>query len=137
VAFALNFIPVLGSVIAGIPPFILALLVYDLPRGLIVATGYISINALIGNVVEPSLVGRRFGLSTLVVIVSVLFWGWLWGPAGMLLAVPMTMILKVAVDHSYEFQWLAVAITADRKRRKIPADEDEDDIPISSDTETV
>ena len=135
-AFALNFIPVIGSVIAGIPPLILALLVYDIPRGLIVGLGYVAINTLIGNFVEPSLVGRRFGLSTLVVIVSVLFWGWLWGPAGMLLAVPMTMILKVAVDHSYEFQWLAVAITAERKRHKV-VEEDDDEVPISSDTETV
>lgn len=113
-AFALNYIPVVGSVIAGIPPVVLALLVHDLPRGVIVAVGYASINAFIGNFVEPSLLGRRFGLSTLAVIVSVLFWGWLWGPVGMLLAVPMTMIIKVALDHSYEFHWLAVAVTPEK-----------------------
>ena len=132
-AFTLNFIPVIGSVIAGIPPFILALIAFDIPRGLIVAGGYVAINGLIGNVVEPSMMGRRFGLSTLVVLVAVLFWGWLWGPAGMLLAVPMTMILKVAVDHSYEFQWLAVAITSDRGRKKQALDEEQ----IGSDTESV
>lgn len=121
-AFALNYIPVIGSVMAGIPPFILALLVKDLPVTIVVATGYVCINGLIGNFVEPSLMGRRFGLSTLVVIVSVLFWGWVWGPAGMLLAVPLTMILKVSLDHSYEFHWLAVAITSERatKTPKLP-----------------
>jgi len=113
-AFALNYIPVIGSIIAGIPPFILAVLVFDLPRGIIVGAGYILINFFVGNFVEPSMMGRRFGLSTLVVIVSVLFWGWLWGPAGMLLAVPMTMIVKVTLDHSYEFHWLAVAITPEK-----------------------
>ena len=113
-AFALNYIPVVGSIIAGIPPAILAILVFDTPRGIIVIVGYTVINVFIGNIVEPSLMGRRFGLSTLVVITSVLFWGWLWGPAGMLLAVPITMILKVALDHSYEFHWLAVAITPEQ-----------------------
>jgi len=134
-AFALNYIPVIGSVIAGIPPVILATLAYDFPRGVIVATGFVAINTLIGNFVEPSLLGRRFGLSTLVVIVSVVFWGWLWGPAGMLLAVPMTMILKVAVDHSYEFQWLAVAITAERRRKRVV--EEEPETASGSDTESV
>jgi len=131
-AFALNYIPVLGSIIAGVPPLILALLVYDLPRGIIVGVGYGLINTLIGNFLEPSMLGRRFGLSTLVVIISVVFWGWLWGPVGMLLAVPMTMILKVAVDHSYEFQWLAVAITTESAKGS-----DDDDLEISSETESV
>ncbi len=117
-AFTLNYIPVVGSIIAGIPPIILAILVHDLPRGVIVAVGYLSINTFIGNFVEPSMLGRRFGLSTLVVIVSVLFWGWLWGPVGMLLAVPMTMIIKVALDHSYEFHWLAVAVTPEKENKQ-------------------
>jgi len=114
-AYTLNYVPVIGSIIAGIPPTILAVLAYDLPRGLIIVAGYGCINIFIGNVVEPSLMGRRFGLSTLVVIVSVLFWGWLWGPVGMLLAVPLTMIIKVALDHSYEFHWLAVAMTSESR----------------------
>lgn len=130
-AFALNYIPVVGSIIAGLPPFILALLVADLPTGIIIAVGYILINFFIGNFVEPSLMGRRFGLSTLVVIISVLFWGWLWGPVGMLLAVPLTMIIKVALDHSYEYHWLAVAITPEKvpkppkvaKPKKVGADD--------------
>lgn len=115
-AFALNYIPVVGSIIAGIPPAVLAILVHDFPRGVIVVSGYALINIFIGNFVEPSLMGRRFGLSTLVVIISVMFWGWLWGPVGMLLAVPLTMIIKVALDHSYEFHWLAVAMTPERNK---------------------
>jgi len=133
-AFGLNFVPVIGSIVAGIPPVILATLIVDIPRGIIVAIGYILINAIIGNFVEPSLLGRRFGLSTLAVIISVLFWGWLWGPVGMLLAVPLMMILKVAVDHSYEFQWLAVAITTEKKKKK---EEEDDSLPVSSETESV
>ena len=76
-AFALNFIPVLGSIIAGVPPFIVAFLVDGGPSALAVGVGYISINIFLGNFLEPMLMGRRFGLSTLVVIISVLFWGFI------------------------------------------------------------
>jgi AI-2 transport protein TqsA len=113
-AFALNFIPVLGSIIAGVPPFILAFLVDGGPSALAVGVGYISINIFLGNFLEPMLMGRRFGLSTLVVIISVLFWGFVWGPVGMFLAVPLTMVLKVMLDNSDELRWIAVAITKEK-----------------------
>jgi len=109
-AFALNYIPVVGSFIAGIPPALLALLVFGMPEAVAVAGGYFLINTFLGNFVEPMLMGRRFGLSTLVVLISVMFWGWLWGPIGMLLAVPLTMMVKVVLDNSNEFRWVAVAI---------------------------
>jgi len=60
------------------------------------------------------MMGRRFGLSTLVVIVSVMFWGWVWGPVGMFLAVPIMMMLKVVLENSYEFRWIAVAISKEK-----------------------
>ena len=104
VAFALNFIPVIGSLVAGVPPIVLALLV---------AGGYLLINNFLGNFLEPILVGRRFGISTLVVVISVMFWGWVWGPLGMLLAVPLTMVLKVVLDGSDDLRWIGVAISSD------------------------
>ena len=113
-AFALNFIPVLGSIIAGIPPFVLAFLVDGGPSALAVGVGYVSINIFLGNFLEPMLMGRRFGLSTLVVIISVLFWGFVWGGVGMFLAVPLTMVLKVMLDNSEELRWIAVAITKEK-----------------------
>lgn len=113
-AFALNFIPVIGSLVAGVPPMILALLVAGVPNAILVAGGYLLINNFLGSFVEPMLVGRRFGLSTLVVVVSVMFWGWLWGPLGMLLAVPLTMVLKVILDSSEEFRWIGVAISSEQ-----------------------
>lgn len=114
VAFALNFIPVVGSLVAGIPPTILALLVAGVPNAILVAGGYLLINNFLGNFIEPVLVGRRFGISTLVVVISVMFWGWVWGPLGMLLAVPLTMTLKVFLDGSDELRWLGVAIASGR-----------------------
>jgi len=116
VAFALNYIPVVGSVIAGIPPMILAFLALGWPSAVAVGIGYIAINIFLGNFVEPMLMGRRFGLSTLVIIASVMFWGWVWGPVGMLLAVPLMMLLKVVLDSSYEFRWLSVAIGKEDRR---------------------
>jgi AI-2 transport protein TqsA len=115
VAFGLNFIPVIGSIIAGVPPFVLAYLVDGGPSALAVGVGYISINIFLGNFLEPMLMGRRFGLSTLVVIISVLFWGFVWGPVGMFLAVPLTMVLKVMLDNSDELRWMAVAITKEKR----------------------
>ena len=111
-AYALHYIPVIGSIIAGIPPALLALILFGVPNAVVVAGGYLLINNFLGNVVEPLLVGRRFGISTLVVLVSVMFWGWVWGPLGMLLAVPITMMLKVMLDGSDEFRWISVAISA-------------------------
>jgi len=113
-AFFLNFIPVIGSIVAGVPPTILALLVAGLPNAVLVAGGYLLINNFLGNFLEPMLVGRRFGISTLVIVISVVFWGFLWGPLGMLLAVPLTMVLKVVLEGSDEFRWIGIAISADQ-----------------------
>lgn len=119
VAFALNFIPVIGSLVAGIPPTILALVTPELgvPNALLVAGGYLLINNFLGSFLEPIFVGRRFGISTLVVVISVMFWGWVWGPFGMLLAVPLTMMIKVGLEGSEEFHWIAVAMSAGKGER--------------------
>lgn len=113
-AFLLNFIPVIGSIVAGVPPTVLALFVAGWPNALLVAGGYLLINNFLGNFLEPILVGRRFGISTLIVIISVVFWGWLWGPLGMLLAVPLTMVIKVFLESSDEFRWIGIAISAEQ-----------------------
>lgn len=131
VAFALNFIPVIGSVVAGVPPTILALLVAGWPNALLVAGGYLLINNFLGNFLEPILVGRRFGISTLIVVIAVMFWGWVWGPLGMLLAVPLTMVLKVILDGSDEFRWIGVAIGTDYPRG--PADTRHPELPPKED----
>lgn len=110
IAFLFNFIPNIGSVIAAIPPVLLALIQYDPTRAVAVAAGYLVINLAIGNALEPRLMGRRLGLSTLVVWMSMLFWGWVWGPVGMLLSVPLTVIVKIAMEHSDDFRWIAVLL---------------------------
>ena len=102
---------------AGIPPTILALVLMSWQSALAVGIGFIAINMFLGNFVEPMLMGRRFGISTLVVIASVMFWGWVWGPVGMFLAVPIMMMLKVIMENSYEFRWIAVAISKEKREQ--------------------
>ena len=72
--------------------------------------GYTVIGTVIGNMLEPRLMGQQLGLSTLVVFLSLLFWGWVWGPIGMLLSVPLTVILKLVLEHSEGWRWLAVLL---------------------------
>jgi len=112
-AFLLNFIPNLGSIIAAFPPALLGFIQYGLGRTLLVATGFVVVNVIFGNVVEPKLMGRKLGLSTLVVFLSLVFWGWIWGPAGMLLAVPMTMVVKIALESHPSTNWISILLDSE------------------------
>jgi predicted PurR-regulated permease PerM len=99
-AFLLNYIPQIGSVVAAVPPVLLALLQSGWGAALIVGLGKVAIDQVLGNVIEPRIMGRSMGLSALVVFLSLLFWGYVWGPVGVLLAVPLTMVVKIALDSS-------------------------------------
>ncbi|MEM9554884.1 MAG: AI-2E family transporter [Acidobacteriota bacterium] len=112
IAFALNYIPSIGSIIAAIPAVILALVDLGPGTALLVVLGYLVVNLTLGNVIEPQLMGRRLGISTLVVFLSLIFWGWLWGPVGMLLSVPLTMILRIALENTEDLRWMAQLIAA-------------------------
>jgi predicted PurR-regulated permease PerM len=112
VAFMFNFIPTLGSIFAAIPAVLLALLQLGPGPAVIIAAGYLLVNVAFGNLIEPTLLGRRLGLSTLVVFVSLVFWGWVWGPVGMLFSVPLTMVVKIALENTADLRWLAVMLDA-------------------------
>lgn len=109
-AFLFNFIPNIGSVIASVPAVLLAVVQGGWSMAALVAVGYTLINLGIGNVLEPSLMGRRLGLSALVVFLSLLFWSWLWGPIGMLLSVPLTMVVKIVLEQTREYRAVAVLL---------------------------
>ena len=111
-AFLFNYIPNLGSIFAAIGPVMLATLQFGPGRAIVVAIGYVVINVAFGNVVEPMLLGRRLGLSTLVIFLSLVFWGWVWGPIGMLLSVPLTMVVKIALENTEDLRWVAVMLDA-------------------------
>ena len=121
VAFVLNFIPNLGSIIAAVPTTLLATVQIGVGGALLVALGYLVVNMVIGNFIEPHLMGRRLGLSTLVVVLSLVFWGWVWGPIGMLLSVPLTMVVKIMLENTEEFRWVAVLLGDGRAAALPPA----------------
>lgn len=110
VAYLLNYIPTIGSIVAAIPPILLAMLLGTWGETFIVAGGYLAINSAIGNCLEPLFMGKEFGISTSVVLLSVLLWGWVLGPCGMLLAVPLSVLLKLAMENSQDLAWIAKLI---------------------------
>lgn len=110
-AFALNYIPNIGSVLAAIPPILQVLVFSGFYEALVVLAGYLAINMVFGNILEPRIMGRGLGLSTLVVFLSLIFWGWLLGPVGMLLSVPLTIIVKISLEHTQGGQSIAVLLS--------------------------
>ncbi len=125
VAFLFNYIPNIGSIVAAVGPSVLALVQVDLSRALAVAAGYVVLNIVFGNILEPTLLGRRLGMSVLVVFLSLVFWGWVWGPMGLLLAVPITMTFKIAFENTDDLRWVSVLLDANparvRKAVKTPS----------------
>ncbi len=113
VAFLFNFVPNIGSIIAAVPALLLALVQLGPGPALAAAAGYLVVNIVMGNVVEPRFMGKGVGLSTLVVFLSLVFWGWVLGPVGMLLSVPLTMIVKLALEANPDTHWIAVLIGPD------------------------
>ncbi|MGM0516658.1 MAG: AI-2E family transporter [Pseudomonadota bacterium] len=112
----LNFIPTIGSFIAAVPALMIAVISADLIDILLVLILYVVVNISIGSILEPRLLGRTLGLSPVIVLISLLVWGWVFGPIGMLLAVPLTMIAKLALDSSPQTRWAGILLS-DRVRR--------------------
>lgn len=109
-AFLLNFVPAVGSVIAAVPAVALALVDNSPETALMVTLCYVGINITIGNFLEPRVMGEGMGLSPLIVIVSLVFWGWVLGPVGMVLAVPLTVILRITLDSQPSTRWVAILL---------------------------
>jgi len=109
-AFLLNFVPTIGSIIAAVPAVLLAFVQAGLGLAALGAGGYLVVNVLIGNIIEPRVMGRGLGLSPLVVFLSLVFWGWVLGPVGMLLSIPLTMVVKIMLENSEETRWLAILL---------------------------
>ena len=110
VAFLLNYVPNIGSIIAAIPAVLLALIQLGVGPALLTCLGYVVVNVVFGSILEPKFMGRGLGLSTLVVFLSLVFWGWVLGPVGMVLSVPLTMIVKIAMESHEDTEWVAVML---------------------------
>jgi predicted PurR-regulated permease PerM len=109
-AFLLHYVPNLGSIIAAIPAVLLAFIQLGMGRAALVGAGYIVIYFILGNIVQPRVMGRGLGLSTLVVFLSLIFWGSLLGLVGMVLSIPITMTFKIAFESNASTRWIAVLL---------------------------
>ena len=110
--FLFNYVPTVGSIIAAVPPALLALIQFGFVSSLLSVAGYLFINISIGSILEPRILGHGLGLSTLVVFLSLLFWGWVFGPVGMVLSVPLTMTIKIALSNSESAKWISTLMDA-------------------------
>jgi predicted PurR-regulated permease PerM len=124
--FFFNFIPVIGSILAAIPAIIMAGIDHGAMTAGWVALGYLSVNLLVGNILEPRIMGRGLGLSALTIFLSMTFWGWMFGPAGMILSVPLTMGMQFLFDQYEETQWIAFMLSdyeGEGRREEAPEEE--------------
>jgi len=112
IAFLLNFVPNIGSFIASVPAILIALIQHGPIVAGIVAVLYSVTNVTLGSLLEPRFMGKGLGLSPLVVFLSLIFWGVILGPVGMILSVPLTMILKLAMEHNNDTKWLAILLSS-------------------------
>ncbi len=121
IAFIFNFIPNIGSIIAAVPAVLITLVQLGGFNALLVTGLYISVNIIMGSVIEPKVMGRGLGLSTLVVFLSLLFWGWLLGLVGMLLSIPLTIMAKIIFDTNENTRWISVLLgsSGDINKKKI------------------
>lgn len=109
-SFLLNYVPNIGSIIAAVPAVLLAFLQGGLDLALWATLGFVLVNTIVGNIVEPRVMGQGLGLSPLIVFLSLVFWGWILGPVGMLLSIPLTMIVKIGLESHEQTRWVSVLL---------------------------
>jgi len=114
-AFTLNFIPNIGSLIAAVPPVLLALIQFGAVQATVTMLVFMTVNMGIGSILEPKIMGKGVGLSSLVVFLSLIFWGWILGPVGMLLSVPLTMAAKIVLSEHETTRWISLLLGSNRE----------------------
>jgi predicted PurR-regulated permease PerM len=110
IAALMNYIPNIGSIIAALPAVLFALIQLGLGGAFWTLGSFMLVNNVLGNFVEPRIMGKGLGLSTLVVFLSLLFWGFIFGTVGMFLSVPLTMTIKIILEQNENTKWLAILL---------------------------
>lgn len=119
IAFLLNYIPNIGSIIAAAPTMLLALVQLGVGGMAWTGLGYLIFNLVMGSIVEPKIMGKGLGLSTLVVFLSLIVWGYILGTVGMFLSVPLTMTIKVILEQNKSTQWIAILLGTEKETKKM------------------
>lgn len=119
IAFFLNYIPSIGSIIAAVPTVLLSLVQFGVGGMLWTGLAYMVVNVLMGNVIEPRVMGKGLGLSTFVVFLSLIVWGFVFGPMGMFLSIPLTITLKIMLEQNENTQWIAIMLGSEAETKDI------------------
>ena len=125
----MNYIPNIGSIIASIPTVLFALVQLGLGGALWTLGAFMIIHNVLGNFIEPKIMGKGLGLSTLVVFLSLLFWGFILGPIGMFLAVPFTLTIKIILEQNEKTRWLAILLGTPAEAKIYPEKKGSDKKP--------
>ncbi|RLA38355.1 MAG: hypothetical protein DRQ64_08960, partial [Gammaproteobacteria bacterium] len=118
-AFLLNFVPTVGSFLAAVPAVLLALIQLGPIEAGFLGMAYVVINLVIGNVIEPRWMGKGLNLSPLVVFLSLVFWGWVLGPVGMLLSIPLTILVKIALESDSDTAWIGIMLGSGKAQLRV------------------
>ena len=119
IAFLLNYIPSIGSIIASVPTMLLALVQLGIGGLIWTGVGYLIVNLVMGSIIEPKVMGKGMGLSTLVVFLSLIIWGFIFGPIGMFLSVPFTMAIKIMLEQNENTKWVAILLSTGGETKKL------------------
>lgn len=119
IAFFLNYIPSIGSIIAAVPTALLALLQLGVGGMIWTGVGYLIVNTVMGNIIEPKIMGKGLGLSTLVVFLSLIIWGYILGTVGMFLSIPLTISIKIMLEQNERTKWMAVLLGTGSETRQM------------------
>ena len=121
--FLLNFIPTVGSIIATIPPVIMAIIQFSpgLFTPFLVLVSLTAIQLVIGNILTPKIVGDRLGVSPVMILLSLLLWSMIWGIPGALLSTPIMSIIKIVCENIPVLHTIAILIGSGEAVRKIPS----------------
>jgi len=119
IAFLLNYIPSIGSIIAAVPTVLLALVQLGIGGMIWTGVGYLVVNMVMGNIIEPKVMGKGLGLSTLVVFLSLIIWGFILGTVGMFLSIPLTITIKIMLEQNERTQWMAVLLGTEDETKQM------------------
>lgn len=120
-AFLLNYVPKIGSFAAAIPAVLIAFIQLGWFHALLAMMGFTVVNTVVGYILEPKVMGRGLGMPTVLVLVALLFWGWVLGPVGLIVAMPLTMMIKTALETSDNTRWIGLMLddTPEQRLREI------------------